>query len=115
MADRTAPRAERQCPRRGCLGRPGLGRAVELRERHRAVQHGAAQLGRTLRARVVGLGPAVLYLSVAAPPTDTNQALRIAAEHFAFCPDNVWQSSTNTLTRYAESIVDRSWWSFWWD
>ncbi|WBB69534.1 DUF4253 domain-containing protein [Micromonospora sp. WMMD812] len=65
--------------------------------------------------RVVGLGPAVLYLSVAAPPTDTDHALRVAAEHFAFCPDNVWQSSTNTLTRYAESLVERAWWSFWWD
>lgn len=65
--------------------------------------------------RVVGLGPAELYLSVAAPPTEADHALRVAAEHFAFCPDNVWQSSTDTLVRYAESLTDRAWWSFWWD
>ncbi|MBO4208152.1 DUF4253 domain-containing protein [Micromonospora echinofusca] len=65
--------------------------------------------------RVVGLGPAELYLSVAAPPTDAEHALHVAAEHFAFCPDNVWQSRTDTLTRYAESLTNRAWWSFWWD
>ncbi|MCA2218106.1 DUF4253 domain-containing protein [Jidongwangia harbinensis] len=66
-------------------------------------------------ARVVGIGPAELYLSVAAPPTDPDHALLVAAEHFAFCPDNVWQSDLNTLVRYAGSITDRAWWSFWWD
>jgi len=65
--------------------------------------------------RVVGLGPAELYLSVAAPPTDADHAVHVAAEHFAFCPDNVWQSSTETLARYAESLRNRAWWTFWWD
>lgn len=65
--------------------------------------------------RVVGLGPADLYLSVAAPPTDIDHALRVAAGHFAFCPDNVWQSNTDTLIHYAESLLNRAWWSFWWD
>lgn len=42
--------------------------------------------------RVVGLaGYATLYLSVAAPPRTYQDALHIAAEHFAFCPDNIWQ------------------------
>ncbi|MEV4539280.1 DUF4253 domain-containing protein [Asanoa sp. NPDC049518] len=66
-------------------------------------------------ARVVALGPAELYLSVGAPPTDTDHALRVAAEHFAFCPDNVWRSSTDSLVLYADSLVNRAWWSFWWD
>ncbi|MEV0732191.1 DUF4253 domain-containing protein [Polymorphospora sp. NPDC050346] len=66
-------------------------------------------------ARVVAVGFATLYLSVAAPPTDRDHALRVAAEHFAFCPDNVWQSGTPTLATYADSLVDRAFWSFWWD
>jgi hypothetical protein len=65
-------------------------------------------------ARVVGVGFATLHLSVAAPPTTPEQALRVAAEHFAFCPDNVWQGS-GTLTAYAEGIVDMNCWPFWWD
>jgi hypothetical protein len=44
-------------------------------------------------ARVIGAGFADLYLSVAAPPTTLDEALHIAAEHFAFCPDNIWQNS----------------------
>ncbi|MEW2079944.1 DUF4253 domain-containing protein [Streptomyces sp. NPDC013433] len=36
--------------------------------------------------RVVGVGFATLHLSVAAPPHRPEDALRIAAEHFAFCP-----------------------------
>jgi hypothetical protein len=65
--------------------------------------------------RVVGLGPSNLYLSVAAPPVDAGHALHVAAEHFAFCPDNVWQSCTTTLVSYAKTITGRAWWSFWWD
>ncbi len=39
-----------------------------------------------------------------------------AAEHFAFCPDLVWQGgSPHTLRGYAERLVDRPVWSFWWD
>ncbi|MBE1534698.1 DUF4253 domain-containing protein [Actinomadura algeriensis] len=67
-------------------------------------------------ARVVGAGSAELYLSVAAPPTTLDEALHIAAEHFAFCPDNVWQNSRPyTLTAYAESLVGFNSWDFWWD
>jgi hypothetical protein len=66
-------------------------------------------------AQVVGMGPDTLYLSVAAPPVDLDHALHVAAEHFAFCPDNVWQSATDTLPAYAAALVDLAWWSFWWD
>jgi hypothetical protein len=66
-------------------------------------------------ARLVGAGFAELYLSVAAPPTDLDEALHVAAEHFAFCPDNVWQSHAHTLPRYAEALVGAESWSFWWD
>ncbi len=67
-------------------------------------------------ARVVGLGFADLYLSVAAPPQTLAAALHVAAEHFAFCPDNVWQGSRPyTLSGYAESLVGCNSWQFWWD
>lgn len=65
--------------------------------------------------RVIGVGFAELYLSVAAPPTDDAAALHIAAEHFAFCPDNVWQGSAPDLAGYAGRLVDAPIWSFWWD
>jgi hypothetical protein len=66
-------------------------------------------------ARVIGVGFAELYLSVAAPPADHATALHIAAEHFAFCPDNVWQGNAPDLAGYANQLVDAPIWSFWWD
>ncbi|WP_344939867.1 DUF4253 domain-containing protein [Actinomadura miaoliensis] len=66
--------------------------------------------------RVVGAGFADLYLSVAAPPTTLEEAIHVAAEHFAFCPDNIWQNShPHTLIGYAETLVGRTSWTFWWD
>ncbi|MEU4805583.1 DUF4253 domain-containing protein [Actinosynnema sp. NPDC023587] len=66
--------------------------------------------------RVVAVGFATLYLSVANPPTTLEEALRVAAEHFAFCPDNVWQrDGAPTLRAYAEQLVDSDVWAFWWD
>lgn len=65
--------------------------------------------------RVVALGPGDLVLSVATPPTTYQQALAVAAEHFAFCPDNVWQGDAR-LSTYAEQLVkDGHRWSFWWE
>ena len=67
-------------------------------------------------ARVVGVGFATLLLSVAAPPTTREEALAVAAEHFAFCPDNVWQGSEpQTLAGYADRLVGDHSWAFWWD
>jgi hypothetical protein len=67
-------------------------------------------------ARVVGVGFDDLYLSVAAPPQTDDEALRVAAEHFAFCPDNVWQSRPPyTLRAYAARILGQPVWTFWWD
>jgi hypothetical protein len=67
-------------------------------------------------ARVVGVGFDELYLTVAAPPQTTDEAIGVAAEHFAFCPDNVWQGRPPyTLRAYAERIVGRPVWTFWWD
>lgn len=69
---------------------------------------------RRFGTRVVGVGFGDLYLSVAAPPLTAEDALRVAAEHFAFCPDNVWQGS-GSLARYADRLVGATAWAFWWD
>ncbi|MEU6810930.1 DUF4253 domain-containing protein [Streptomyces sp. NPDC046831] len=65
--------------------------------------------------RVVALGFDALVVSVAAPPTTLAEAERIAAEHFAFCPDNVLQGEPGTLRAYAEGLVGEPVWFFWWD
>jgi hypothetical protein len=65
-------------------------------------------------AYVVGLGPDTLTLAVGRPPRDLSSALAIAAEHYAFCPDNV-QQGVGTIREYAESLVGADQWPFWWD
>ncbi|MUN39547.1 DUF4253 domain-containing protein [Actinomadura litoris] len=66
--------------------------------------------------RVVGVGFADLYLSVSAPPSTHQEALRIAAEHFAFCPDNIQQNNGPAiLASYAERLIGLNAWHFWWD
>ncbi|MFG2062324.1 DUF4253 domain-containing protein [Micromonospora sp. NPDC048871] len=91
---------------------------------HGAINHiGVAELCAVLRSwedrfgvRVIGVGFAELYLSVAAPPSNLDEALPIAAEHFAFCPDNILQGQRPyTLAAYAERLVDAPTWAFWWD
>lgn len=65
--------------------------------------------------RVVRVGFATLELSVAAPPVTAEHALHVAAEHFAFCPDNLWQSWHDSHGAYAEQIRGKHSWGFWWD
>jgi hypothetical protein len=65
-------------------------------------------------ARVVGVGFNTLDLSVAAPPVTTRHALHVAAEHWAFCPDILFQGPA-TLVDYAAQIRGKNSWSFWWD
>ncbi|MFD8393792.1 DUF4253 domain-containing protein [Streptomyces sp. NPDC059680] len=65
--------------------------------------------------RVVGLGFDILVVSVAAPPSTLADAEVLAAEHFAFCPDNLTQSGPTSLRDYAKHLVGNPTWSFWWD
>ncbi|KOV49911.1 hypothetical protein ADL00_45190 [Streptomyces sp. AS58] len=65
--------------------------------------------------RVVALTFDQLIVSVAAPPTTREEAEAVAVEHFAFCPDNIHQSSEPGLGAYAEHLIDQEIWSFWWD
>ncbi len=66
--------------------------------------------------RVVALAFDHLTLSVAAPPATAAEAEAVAAEHFAFCPDNVTTGDYDTLRAYAEArVLGQRVWSFWWD
>jgi hypothetical protein len=65
-------------------------------------------------ARVVEIGFDTLTLTVGIPPRDDKTAQALAAEHFAFCPDNVWQGE-GTLAAYAMSLEQSRIWTFWWD
>jgi predicted DNA-binding WGR domain protein len=65
-------------------------------------------------ARVVEIGFDTLTLTVGIPPRDRQTALALAAEHFGFCPDNIWQG-TETLVAYAQTLQQSRIWTFWWD
>jgi len=65
-------------------------------------------------AYVVGLGPDTLTLAVGRPPRDLASATAIAAEHFAFCPDNI-QQGAGSIREYAPLLVGQETWPFWWD
>jgi hypothetical protein len=64
--------------------------------------------------RVVELGWDTLTISVAAPPATLTDALPIAAERFAICPDQIEQGF-GTMTALAEATVDAGVWWFWWE
>lgn len=69
-------------------------------------------------AMVAFIGPATLLLSVARPPRTVAESEHVAAEHFAFCPDQVDpQDGTGPLSvrAYAQSIRGHFLWRFWWD
>ncbi|WP_326698150.1 DUF4253 domain-containing protein [Streptomyces sp. NBC_01754] len=66
--------------------------------------------------RVLIIGFDTLIVSVGRPPTTLVQARALAAEHFAFCPDNIDQNPPYGLELYAErNLLDQSTWGFWWD
>lgn len=66
-------------------------------------------------ARVVALGTDTLTLSIADPPHDLEHARAITLEHFAFCPDTLWQGHSHSVDEYAETLIDMNTWTFWWD
>ncbi|MCX4962812.1 DUF4253 domain-containing protein [Streptomyces virginiae] len=66
-------------------------------------------------ARVVALGFDELHVSAAAPPRTTAHALPVAAEHFAFSPDNIWQGSGSIRAYADEAVTGSNHWGFWWD
>ncbi|MFF8847104.1 DUF4253 domain-containing protein [Streptomyces sp. NPDC015127] len=66
------------------------------------------------RTRLVAVHFDRVDLSVARPPRTTKEALAVAAEHHAFCPDNVRQGY-ETIRAYARHLVGREHWTFWRD
>lgn len=66
--------------------------------------------------RVIALSVDRLTVSVAAPPATLEEAEALAAEHFAFCPDNITQGNQESLREYArKAVLGMHAWNFWWD
>lgn len=65
-------------------------------------------------ARLVTLGFDSLELAVAAPPTNSDRALRVAAEHLAFCREN-FSKQPGDLRAFSQGLVNTPRWRFWWD
>jgi len=91
---------------------------------------GAAQVSAVLRswedrlgAVLVGLSFATITLLVTRPPTTEEDALRVAAEVAAFCPDALWQPEalassrprTATLESMSRLLVCERVWHLWFD
>ncbi|MEV0135562.1 DUF4253 domain-containing protein [Dactylosporangium sp. NPDC050688] len=72
-------------------------------------------------ARLIGVGGGTLLLSVAAPPVTLEQAVRVAVEHFGFCPEAepvggfAYDPDGSQFLQYAADLVGRRLWRFWWD
>ncbi|NNG20033.1 DUF4253 domain-containing protein [Naumannella sp. ID2617S] len=66
-------------------------------------------------AVLVGLGADRLRLSVARPPRFEEQALRLAGEHYGLAPDVIDQTDDGDLEAYADHLIDRRDWDFWWN
>jgi len=50
------------------------------------------------------------------PVADEEMAMQAAKEHFAFCPDRVFQGTeTETMAELASCISQSKYWFFWWD
>jgi Domain of unknown function (DUF4253) len=85
-------------------------------------EHDVARLCAVLRSwedrfgtRTAALSSDRLHLAVAAPPRTVEEALPIAAEHFAFCPDNITQGYETIRDYVHEALLDKNHWTFWWD
>jgi predicted DNA-binding WGR domain protein len=65
-------------------------------------------------AYLVGLGTDTITLAVGRPPRDLASATAIAAEHYAFCLDNIDQGP-GSIREYAPLLVNERIWPFWWD
>lgn len=63
----------------------------------------------------VFLGFDILGLYVERPPSDPDEVIRTAAEHFSFAPDTIWQGEVESFPDYVDLINGSPWWTFWWD
>ena len=65
-------------------------------------------------AMLVEIGFDTLVLVVERPPRTPDHAVAVAAEHYAFCYDNIMQG-VGSIRSYASLLVGRHLWEFWWD
>jgi hypothetical protein len=65
-------------------------------------------------ARLMHLGFDTMALLVERPVPDGDEAFGVAAEHFAFCTDNITQGQ-GSISDYAEELPGATSWWFWWD
>ncbi|GAA4783855.1 DUF4253 domain-containing protein [Actinomycetospora chlora] len=69
-------------------------------------------------ATLVWIGGFTLVLVVADPPRTREESERVAAEHFAFCPDQIDPQDGRepySPRSYAREIRRARLWKFWWD
>ncbi|MGW3148911.1 DUF4253 domain-containing protein [Streptomyces sp. NPDC001177] len=66
-------------------------------------------------ARVVAVSGSTVYISVARPPLDAEQAHLLALEHVLSTADNIVDDPPTPFPEYAADLVGRTDWSFWWD
>lgn len=67
---------------------------------------------RRFGARLCHLGFDTLAVTAAWPPRDREHALRVAAEHYAFCPELL---AAQPLEDHATDLLRAGAWLFWWD
>jgi Domain of unknown function (DUF4253) len=65
-------------------------------------------------AVVVALGFDTLSVMLCRGPADRGEALGVAAEFFAACPDTVWQG-VESIEALASALLAAPAWQFWWD
>jgi hypothetical protein len=61
-------------------------------------------------AELVGLTTDSIYIHVNRRPETRSEALKVAREHFYYCPPE-----EATLSQMASAIMKSDWWFFWWD
>ena len=65
-------------------------------------------------ARIACATGSTVEFTVDRPPRVREQALRLAREHFLYCPDQIDQGY-GTFERLAAALLDAPVWRFWWD
>ncbi|MDT7846149.1 DUF4253 domain-containing protein [Streptomyces justiciae] len=66
-------------------------------------------------ARVVGAYGGDVHVSVARPPLDRASADRLALEHVLSTADNIVDDPPTPFPEYADALIGRTEWRFWWD
>jgi hypothetical protein len=67
-------------------------------------------------AKLTFLDEDAMYLTLEHPVEDREQALELAIEQFAYCPDNILQGhGDGTFSGEALNLLGSKIWPFWWD